>query len=66
MAVYIAAYALGFLASSLSTLAGTIPIFLYLSYMTILIVGVYLALGTVGFLSSWVFVYSIFSAIKKD
>ncbi|KAF5836931.1 Endomembrane protein 70-domain-containing protein [Dunaliella salina] len=66
VAVYIAIYALGFLLSSLSTLAGTIPVLIYLSYMTILIVGVYLGLGTVGFAASYTFCKAIFASLKAD
>ncbi len=66
MAVYIALYALCFLLSSLSTLAGTIPVLIYLSYMTILIVGVYLGLGTVGFGASYIFCKAIFGSLKSD
>jgi len=66
VAVYIAVYALGFLLSSLSTLAGAIPVLIYLSYMTILIVGVYLGLGTVGFAASYTFCKAIFASLKAD
>ncbi len=53
MAVYVALYALGFLASSLSSLSGFIPVLIYLCYMTILILGLYFSMGTIGFLASW-------------
>ena len=66
VAVYILLYALGFLTSSLSTLSGFIPVFIYLCYMSIIILGVYFAMGTVGFLSSYLFVYYIFKAVKSD
>jgi transmembrane 9 superfamily protein 2/4 len=39
--------------SSLSNLAGPIPMLIYLCYMTILILGLYFAMGTIGFLASW-------------
>jgi|AntDeeMetagen134_2_1112570.scaffolds.fasta_scaffold43979_1 transmembrane 9 superfamily protein 2/4 len=64
--MYIVVYALGFLLSSMSTLAGAIPVFLYLSYMSILIVGVYLGLGTVGFAASYCFNKAIFGSLKSD
>lgn len=66
VALYVAVYALGFLLSSLHTLAGFIPIFIYLCYMTILILGLYFAMGTVGFVASWFFVHAIFRAVKAD
>lgn len=66
VAMYIALYALGFLASTLHSLAGGVSVFLYLSYMTILILGLYFAMGTVGFGASFWFVYKIFKAVKQD
>lgn len=66
VAIYIALYALGFMVSSLSSLAGIIPAIIFLSYMTILILGVYFAVGTVGFISSYVFTFLIFKAVKSD
>mmetsp|Transcript_15649 Transcript_15649/g.38973 ORF Transcript_15649/g.38973 Transcript_15649/m.38973 type:complete len:700 (-) Transcript_15649:257-2356(-) len=66
VALYVALYAVGFLVSSLHTLAGTMSALIYLSYMAILITGLYLAMGTVGWLASWVFVRAIFAAVKAD
>ena len=66
VAVYVAVYALGFLASSLFTLTGGIPVFIYLCYMTIFISGLYFAMGTVGFLASYIFVHAIFKAVKSE
>ncbi len=66
MALYVAIYAVGFLVSSLHTLAGPVPILIYLCYMTILTLCVYFAMGTVGFAASWLFVHAIFRAVKSD
>ena len=66
VALYVAVYACGFLVSSLHSLAGALPVFLYLSYMSILISGLYFAMGTVGFLASFAFTYAIFAAVKQD
>lgn len=66
VALYISFYALAFLASSLSSLQGFIPVLIYLCYMTILILAFYFAMGTIGFMSSFWFVYSIFKAVKAD
>lgn len=66
VAVYIALYAIGFLMSSLSSMVGFMPILIYLSYMTVIILGAYFALGTVGFAASYLFVYYIFKAVKAD
>ena len=66
VSIYVLLYALGFLMSSLSTLNGMIPVFIYLCYMSVIILGVYFAMGTVGFLSSYLVVYYIFKAVKSD
>ena len=66
VAIYVMLYALGFLMSSLSTLHGVIPVIIYLSYMSIIILGIYFAMGTIGFLSSYLFVYYIFKFVKSD
>jgi transmembrane 9 superfamily protein 2/4 len=65
VAAYIATFAVGFMLSK-DSLAGFIPVFIYLSYMSILIVATYLALGAVGFVASWLFIRFIFGAVKSD
>lgn len=66
MAIYVSLYALGFLASSMSSLTGFIPVFIYLCYMTLFTLAFYFAMGTLGFLSSLWFVVVIFKAVKAD
>uniref|UniRef100_A0A383W4V4 Transmembrane 9 superfamily member n=1 Tax=Tetradesmus obliquus TaxID=3088 RepID=A0A383W4V4_TETOB len=66
VAFYVALYAVGFMGSSLHSLSGFLPMLTYLSYMSIMILGLYTAMGTVGFLASFVFVYQIFAAVKQD
>jgi transmembrane 9 superfamily protein 2/4 len=66
VAFYVALYAIGFLGSSLHNLSGFLPVLTYLSYMSIMILGLFTAMGTVGFLSSFLFVYKIFAAIKSE
>lgn len=66
VAIYIALYALGFLMSSTSSLTGFMPVLIYLSYMTIIILGIFFSMGTVGFAASYIFVYYIFKAVKAD
>jgi transmembrane 9 superfamily protein 2/4 len=66
VALYVGLYAFGFLFSSLSSLHGFLPVLLYLSYTTILCLGLYLAMGAIGFVSSAVFVYYIMKAAKSD
>jgi hypothetical protein len=43
----VALYAVGFLGSSLHNLSGFLPTLTYLSYMSIMILGLYTAMGTV-------------------
>ncbi|KAF8069410.1 TMN11 [Scenedesmus sp. PABB004] len=66
VAFYVALYAVGFLGSSLHNLAGFLPVLTYLSYMAIMCLGLYTAMGTVGFAASFAFVYAIFAAVKAD
>jgi transmembrane 9 superfamily protein 2/4 len=66
VALYVALYAVGFLFSSLSSLHGFLPVLLYLSYTAILCLGLYLAMGAIGFVASAVFVHCIMKAAKSD
>jgi transmembrane 9 superfamily protein 2/4 len=66
VALYIALYSVGFLVNTLHSLSGFVSVFLYLSYMTLVLWGIYLAMGTVGFFASLLFTYNIFSAVKAD
>mmetsp|Transcript_12263 Transcript_12263/g.36002 ORF Transcript_12263/g.36002 Transcript_12263/m.36002 type:complete len:676 (-) Transcript_12263:344-2371(-) len=66
IAVYIAIYAIGFLLSRVRYMNGFMPIFIYFSYMTIVILGIYFAMGAVGFIASYLFTYAIFKAVKLD
>jgi hypothetical protein len=47
VAFYVALYAVGFLGSSLHNLSGFLPMLTYLSYMSIMILALYTAMGTV-------------------
>ncbi|GIL84591.1 hypothetical protein Vretimale_14585 [Volvox reticuliferus] len=66
VSLYIGLYALGFLVSSLSSLSGFIPVFIYICYMSLFVLAFYYAMGAVGFGASLWFVYSIFKAVKAD
>lgn len=66
MALYIGIYSIGFLVNTLHSLSGLVSVMLYLSYMTLVLWGIYLAMGTVGFFASLLFTYKIFSAVKAD
>jgi hypothetical protein len=39
---------------------------LYVSYMGLVTWGIFLAMGTIGFLSSYLFTYSIFASVRTD
>lgn len=66
VAFYVALYAVGFLGSSLHNLNGFLAVLTYLSYMSIMILGLFTAMGTVGFVSSFIFTYKIMGAIKSE
>ncbi|PNW74488.1 hypothetical protein CHLRE_12g494350v5 [Chlamydomonas reinhardtii] len=66
VSLYIGLYAVGFMASSLPTLSGALPVFIYLCYMSLFVLAFYYAMGTLGFAASLWFVYSIFKAVKAD
>ena len=46
-------------------LTGVLPVVLYLAYMSLLVWCLFLAMGTIGFLSSFLFTYAIFNAAKS-
>ena len=58
--------AVGFLVNTLHNLTGFLPIVLYMSYMGLMVWCLSLVMGTVGFLSSFIFTYKIFEAVKAD
>ena len=66
VAVYVGLYAMWFLFSVLHALSGLTSMVLYLSYMALSLWALFLATGTVGFLSSFYFTYQIFAAVKAD
>ena len=66
LALYMAIYAVGFLVNTLHLLSGFLSVLLYLSYMILILWAVYLAMGTVGFASSFLFTYKIFASVKAD
>ena len=65
LAIYVLIYSVGFLFNTLHHLSGMLPIVLYISYMSLLVWCIYLAMGTLGFLSSFAFTYAIFNAAKS-
>ncbi|CAD7703264.1 unnamed protein product [Ostreobium quekettii] len=66
IALYLMMYAAIFLYTMLHNLDGFLPFTLYTSYMGIVVWGTYLAMGTVGFISSFAFNYFIFASVKVD
>ena len=66
MALYVGLYSIGFLFNTLHALSGFVSVALYASYMGLILWAIYLAMGTIGFLSSFLFVFKIFQAIKND
>jgi len=66
IAFYIMVYAIGFLVTTLHSLSGGLSVILYIAFMTVFVFGVFLASGTIGFLSSMLFTYWIFRSVKLD
>ena len=66
VSIYMALYAIGFLFSTLHLFNGFLSSIVYLSYMILILWAIYLAFGTVGFLSSFLFTYKIFASVKAD
>ncbi|GAB4818902.1 hypothetical protein N2152v2_005948 [Parachlorella kessleri] len=64
--LYVLLYSVGFLVNTLHNLTGFLPIVLYMSYMGLMVWCLSLVMGTVGFLSSFIFTYKIFEAVKAD
>ena len=54
MAFYIFLYSLGFMVNTLHLMSG-LSILMYLSYMSLMAWGIYLGLGTLGFICSFAF-----------
>ena len=66
IALYVLLYSVGFLFNTLNNLSGFLPIVLYLSYTALMSWCLFLAMGTIGFLSSFIFIVKIFEAVKAD
>ena len=66
LALYVLAYSIAFLVNTLHHLTGFVPVVLYLCYMGLLVWCIFLAAGTIGFLSSYFFTYQIFASVKAD
>jgi transmembrane 9 superfamily protein 2/4 len=58
--------AVGFLVNTLHNLSGPLSMVLYLSYSALMSWCLFLAMGTVGFLASFIFTVKIFEAVKAD
>ena len=66
IAVYVFLYSIGFLVNTLHNLSGILPVVLYLSYMCLMVWCLSLAMGAIGFLSSYIFTVKIFESVKAD
>ncbi len=64
--VYVGIYAIAFLVSTLHNMHGFLSVMVYLCYMFILSYGMFLTMGTVGFLASFYFTFKIFASVKND
>ena len=66
VAIYIFLYSVNYLVFDLKNLSGPVSATLYLGYSLFMVLAIMLATGTVGFLSSFWFVYYLFSSVKLD
>ncbi|ESW27116.1 hypothetical protein PHAVU_003G175400 [Phaseolus vulgaris] len=66
VAIYIFLYSINYLVFDLKNLNGPVSATLYLGYSLFMVLAIMLATGTVGFLSSFWFVYYLFSSVKLD
>ncbi|RVX20455.1 Transmembrane 9 superfamily member 11 [Vitis vinifera] len=66
VAMYILIYCVNYLVFDLRSLSGPVSATLYLGYSFLMVVAVLLATGSVGFLSSFWFVFFLFSSVKLD
>ncbi|PKA62455.1 hypothetical protein AXF42_Ash009342 [Apostasia shenzhenica] len=66
VAIYIFFYSVNYLVFDLKSLSGPVSATLYLGYSLFMVVAIMLATGTVGFLSSFLFVHYLFSSVKLD
>ncbi|KAJ8753103.1 hypothetical protein K2173_017639 [Erythroxylum novogranatense] len=66
VAIYIFLYSVNYLIFDLKSLSGPVSATLYLGYSLLMVLGIMLATGTIGFLSSFWFVHFLFSSVKLD
>ncbi|GAU11979.1 hypothetical protein TSUD_196030, partial [Trifolium subterraneum] len=66
VALYIFLYSINYLVFDLKNLSGPVSATLYLGYSLFMVLAIMLVTGTVGFLSSFWFVYYLFSSVKLD
>eukprot|EP01026_Neomeris_dumetosa_P022431 TRINITY_DN1932_c0_g1_i3.p1 TRINITY_DN1932_c0_g1~~TRINITY_DN1932_c0_g1_i3.p1 ORF type:complete len:448 (-),score=52.25 TRINITY_DN1932_c0_g1_i3:358-1701(-) len=66
VAIFVLLYAIGFLFTTLDDLAGFTAVLVYFSYMFVVVLGIYIGAGTIGFMASYWFVLAIYSTIKSE
>ena len=66
ISLYVFLYSLGFLFNTLHHLSGALPVIIYLGYSLLMVWCLSLAMGTVGFLASYIFTVKIFESVKAD
>ncbi|KAH7277641.1 hypothetical protein KP509_39G060600 [Ceratopteris richardii] len=64
--LYVFIYAVNYLVFDLRSLSGPVSTALYMGYTVLMVLAIILATGTIGFLSSFWFVYYLFSSVKID
>ncbi|XP_052210493.1 transmembrane 9 superfamily member 11-like [Diospyros lotus] len=66
VAFYIFLYSINYLIFYLKSLSGPVSAMLYIGYSFFMVTAIMLATGAVGFLSSFLFAYHLFSSVKID
>ncbi|KAL9668770.1 hypothetical protein QQ045_006310 [Rhodiola kirilowii] len=66
VALYVFLYSINYLVFDLQSLSGPVSAILYIGYSFIMAFAIMLVTGTIGFLTSFYFVHSLFSSVKID
>nr|GEW63583.1 transmembrane 9 superfamily member 12 [Tanacetum cinerariifolium] len=66
VSLYVFLYSINYLVFELQSLSGPVSAILYLGYSLIIAIAIMLATGTIGFITSFLFVHYLFSSVKID
>ncbi|KAJ0514635.1 putative nonaspanin (TM9SF) [Helianthus annuus] len=66
VSLYVFLYSMKYLVFDLQSLSGPVSAILYLGYSLIVAIAIMLSTGTIGFITSFLFVHYLFSSVKID